>query len=210
MGLIVAANPLGQMIFSPIFGRWGNKLGTIRLPLLISLALFSVASALYSSLELVNNVKYWMLVSRFLIGVSSANIALCRSYLSAATRLKERTHAVSMVSLAQVLGFIIGPGLQALVTPLGRKGQVWFWGAMHVNMYTASGWINVIMSLGNFVMFLPGFFEEHRIAAREIMVMQGGTSERETWKAIKPNYYSAWTLIVAFFVLVFNFVLLET
>ncbi|XP_043865374.1 major facilitator superfamily domain-containing protein 8 [Drosophila mojavensis] len=210
MGLIVAANPLGQMIFSPIFGRWGNKLGTIRLPLLISLALFSVASALYSSLELVNNVKYWMLVSRFLIGVSSANIALCRSYLSAATRLNERTHAVSMVSLAQVLGFIIGPGLQALVTPLGRKGQVWFWGAMHVNMYTASGWINVIMSLGNFVMFLPGFFEEHRIAAREIMVMQGGTSERETWKAIKPNYYSAWTLIVAFFVLVFNFVLLET
>jgi len=42
------------------------------------------------------------------------------------------------------------------------------------------------------------------------MVMQGGTSERETWKGIKPNYFSAWTLIVAFFVLVFNFVLLET
>ncbi|XP_032290420.1 major facilitator superfamily domain-containing protein 8 isoform X2 [Drosophila virilis] len=210
MGMIVAANPLGQMIFSPIFGWWGNKLGTIRLPLLLSLALFTLASALYSSLELVDNVKYWMLASRFLIGVSSANIALCRSYLSAATRLSERTHAVSMVSLAQVLGFIIGPGLQALVTPLGRSGHVWFWGTMHVNMYTASGWINVLMSMGNFVMFLPGIFKEHKIAAREIMVMQGGTSERDTWKAIKPNYYSAWTLIVAFFVLVFNFVLLET
>ncbi|KAL7732400.1 hypothetical protein ACLKA6_004375 [Drosophila palustris] len=211
MGLIVAANPLGQMIFSPIFGWWGNKLGTIRLPLLISLGLFTIASGLYSSLELCqDNVKYWMLASRFLIGVSSANIALCRSYLSAATRLSERTHAVSMVSLAQVLGFIIGPGLQALVTPLGRHGHVWLWGAMHVNMYTASGWINVIMSMGNFVMFLPFIFQEHKIAAREIMVMQGGTSERDTWKAIKPNYFSAWTLIVAFFVLVFNFVLLET
>ena len=42
------------------------------------------------------------------------------------------------------------------------------------------------------------------------MVMQGKTSEKETWKAIKPDYISAWTLIVAFFVLVFNFVLLET
>ncbi|SPP77519.1 major facilitator superfamily domain-containing protein 8 isoform X1 [Drosophila guanche] len=211
MGLIVAANPLGQMIFSPIFGWWGNKLGTIRLPLLISLALFTVASGMYSSLELgPPNVKYWMLASRFLIGVSSANIALCRSYLSAATRISERTHAVSMVSLAQVLGFIIGPTLQAAVTPLGPIGHVWLWGKMHVNMFTGSGWINVIMSMCNFMMFLPGVFEEHKIAAREVMVMQGGTSERDTWKGIKPSYLSAWTLIVAFFVLVFNFVLLET
>ncbi|XP_044779069.1 major facilitator superfamily domain-containing protein 8 isoform X2 [Drosophila simulans] len=211
MGLIVAANPLGQMIFSPIFGWWGNKLGKIRLPLLLSLSLFTLASGIYSSLELrPDNVKYWMLSSRFLIGVSSANIALCRSYLSAATRISERTHAVAMVSLAQVLGFIIGPTLQAAVTPLGDQGHVWLWGKMHFNMYTASGWINVLMSIGNFMMFLPGVFEEHKIAAREVMVMQGGTSEKETWKGIKPSYLSAWTLIVAFFVLVFNFVLLET
>lgn len=160
MGLIVAANPLGQMIFSPIFGWWSNKIGTIRLPLLSSLALFTVASAIYSSLEMrPDNVKYWMLASRFLIGVSSANIAVCRSYLSAATRLSERTKAVSMVSLAQVLGFIVGPGLQALVTPLGSDGYVWLWGAIVFNMYTACGWINVLMSVGNFAMFLPGIFE---------------------------------------------------
>lgn len=160
MGLIVAANPLGQMIFSPIFGWWGNKLGKIRLPLLLSLSLFTLASGIYSSLELrPDNVKYWMLSSRFLIGVSSANIALCRSYLSAATRISERTHAVAMVSLAQVLGFIIGPTLQAAVTPLGDQGHVWLWGKMHFNMYTASGWINVLMSIGNFMMFLPGVFE---------------------------------------------------
>lgn len=40
----------------------------------------------------------------------SASIAVCRSYLSAATKIKERTAAVSMVSLAQVLGFVVGPG----------------------------------------------------------------------------------------------------
>ncbi|XP_017043162.1 major facilitator superfamily domain-containing protein 8 [Drosophila ficusphila] len=211
LGFIVAANPLGQTIFSPVFGWWGNKLGKIRVPLLVSLALFTVASGMYSSLFLrPSNVKYWMLASRFLIGVSSANIALCRSYLSAATRLCERTHAVSMVSLAQVLGFIVGPSLQAAVVPFGEEGHVWLWGKMHVNMYTACGWINVLMSIGNFLLFLPGVFEEHKIAAREVMVIQGGTSERDTWKGIKPNYYSAWTLIIAFFVLVFNFVLLET
>uniref|UniRef100_A0A1A9W744 Major facilitator superfamily (MFS) profile domain-containing protein n=1 Tax=Glossina brevipalpis TaxID=37001 RepID=A0A1A9W744_9MUSC len=211
MGLIVAANPLGQMIFSPLFGWWSNKLGTIRLPLLSSLALFTLASAMYSSLELKpHDVKYWMLTSRFLVGVSSANVAVCRSYLSAATRLSERTKAVSMVSLAQVLGFIVGPGLQALVTLLGSEGYTWLWGFFIFNMYTACGWINVVMSIGNFIMFLPIVFQERKVAAREIMIMKGKSSERETWKSIKPDYVSAWTLIVAFFVLVFNFVLLET
>lgn len=160
MGLIVAANPLGQMIFSPLFGWWSNKIGTIRLPLLCSLALFTFASGLYSSLEMrPDHVKYWMLISRFLIGVSSANIAVCRSYLSAATRLSERTKAVSMVSLAQVLGFIVGPGLQTAVTPLGNDGYSFLWGFIVFNMYTACGWINVLMSIGNFIMFLPGLFE---------------------------------------------------
>lgn len=160
MGLIVAANPLGQMIFSPLFGWWSNKRASIRLPLLCSLALFTVASIIYSSLELrPPNVKYWMLISRFLIGVSSANIAVCRSYLSAATRLSERTKAVSMVSLAQVLGFIVGPGLQAAVTPLGNDGYKWLWGGMVINTFTACGWINVLMSVANFIMFLPKVFE---------------------------------------------------
>ncbi|XP_059216197.1 major facilitator superfamily domain-containing protein 8 isoform X1 [Stomoxys calcitrans] len=211
MGLIVAANPLGQMVFSPLFGWWSNKIKSVRIPMVCSLTLFTVASAIYSSLELrPDNVKYWMLMSRFLIGVSSSNTAVCRSYLSDATRLSERTKAVSMISLAQVLGFIIGPGLQALATPLGSNDLTWFGVGIIFNMYTASGWINVIMGIGNLIMFMPSIFEERKIAAREIMIMQGKTSEKETWKSIKPDYISAWTLIVAFFVLVFNFVLLET
>lgn len=75
MGLIVAANPLGQMIFSPLFGFWSNKSGSIRVPLLFSLALFTFASILYSSLDFItSNVKYWMMASRFLIGVSSGKL----------------------------------------------------------------------------------------------------------------------------------------
>lgn len=72
MGYIVAANPFAQMLFSPLVGWWSNKLGSIRLPVLVSLALFTLASAMYSSLELVpSHRKYWMLATRFLVGVSS-------------------------------------------------------------------------------------------------------------------------------------------
>ncbi|XP_044259326.1 major facilitator superfamily domain-containing protein 8 isoform X2 [Tribolium madens] len=211
MGYIVAANPFGQMLFSPLVGWWSNRLGSIRVPLLCSLALFTTSSAIYSSLELFNDYrKHWMLWTRFLVGVSSANIAACRSYLSAATRVSERTTAVSMISLAQVLGFIVGPAIQAAVVPLGDDG---FWlipNRLRLNMYTASGWINVIFSLFNMYLFLPHVFKEHKIAGREAMLKQGKDNERDTWKQHRPDYFATWTLIVAFFVIVFNFMLLET
>ncbi|XP_053684876.1 major facilitator superfamily domain-containing protein 8 [Sabethes cyaneus] len=211
MGWIVGINPVGQLIFCPLIGLWSNKLRSIRLPLLCSLALFSIASAMYSTLELfTSHQKYLMLLSRFLIGVSSSSVTVCRSYLSAATKLKERTAAVSMVSLAQTLGFIVGPALQGLVTPLGDRGFPLFGSSLYLNMYTATGWINVLMGMMNFVLFLPCIFKEKRIAAREAMVQQGMETEKETWKAMKPDYISAWSLIVAFFILVFNFVFLET
>lgn len=159
MGWIVAANPIGQMIFSPIFGYWSNKTLSIRMPLIVSMAVFSISSALYSSLDLIdNNVKWWMFASRLIVGISSANIAVCRSYISAATTLKERTKSVSIMSFAQVLGFVIGPALQAAVTPLGPHGFL-FLNTFHINMYTASGWINVLLGLLNFILFLPCFFK---------------------------------------------------
>lgn len=211
MGLVVAANPLGQMIFSPLFGWWSNKVKSIRLPLLASIAIFSLSSALYSTLDLFKNdsligAKYWMFIARFFVGVSSANIAVCRSYLSAATTLKERTNSVSMMSLAQVLGFVVGPALQALVTPLGPEGSEYF--GLKINMYTASGWSNVLLGAINFILFLPYFFKDRRVAAKEQMFLQGKATEKETWKSTKTDYATSWTLILSFFVIVFNFVLL--
>lgn len=64
-----------------------------------------------------------------------------------------------MVSLAQVLGFIVGPALQAIVTPLGVKGVSIIPGVVVLNMYTAAGWINVFMAIVNFCLFLPIFFK---------------------------------------------------
>lgn len=115
-----------------------------------------------------------------------------------------------MISLAQVLGFVIGPVLQTLVVPLG-DGGVWIIpDRLKLDMYTAAGWINVILGIVNFVAFLPFIFKEHRIATKEAMQKQGVETEKETYKGTKVDYLSAWTLLVAFFILVFNFMLLET
>lgn len=211
MTWVVAANPLAQTLFSPLVGWWSNKLGSIRIPFLCTLTMFTMANAIYSSLEVLpSHHKYWMFGSRFLVGLSSANAAVCRSYVSSATKMSERTKAVSMISLMQVMGFIIGPSLQAFFTTLGDPGFIVMRGVIHLNMYTAAGWINVLLGFINFLMFMPAVFVERTVAARELMVLHGKTSERETWKAMKPNKFGAITLISAFFVILFNFVLLET
>ncbi|XP_028156741.1 major facilitator superfamily domain-containing protein 8, partial [Ostrinia furnacalis] len=214
LGLAVGANPLGQLLFSPLLGLWANRAASARAPLLATLALFVLASALYANLHLTRPyARYWMVLARFLVGVSSANIAVARSYLSAATLVSERTRAVASVSLAQVLGFVVGPALQAAAAPLGPGAPYAPPGApaaLRLDMYTAAGWINAVLGIVNFVLFLPWCFKERTIAAREAMLAQGKNSEKEALKAMKPDLVSSWTLVGAFFVLVFNFVLLET
>lgn len=79
-----------------------------------------------------------MLIIRFFTGVASANVAVSRSYISSATKIEERTHALSMASLAQVSGFIVGPLLQALFTLIGDGFEMPF--GFHFSMFTAPGW----------------------------------------------------------------------
>lgn len=108
-----------------------------------------------------------------------------------------------------ISGFIFGPSLQGAFTPLGSKGFV-FLKIFHINMYTAPGWVNVFLGLINFVLFLPFVFQDRRVAAREQMILHGQETEKEAWKAIKPDYLTSWALIFSLFVFVFNFVLLES
>lgn len=58
-----------------------------------------------------------------------------------------------------MLGFIVGPALQAFVTPFGEHGVQLIPGLITLNMYTAAGWINVFMAVGNFCVFLPFIFK---------------------------------------------------
>lgn len=66
---------------------------------------------------------------------------------------------------------MVGPGLQAAVTPFGDRG-VMFMG-LPINMYTAAGWINVVMGIFNFFLFFPCSFKEHKIAIKEAMRNEG-------------------------------------
>lgn len=181
MGYVVAANPLGQMVFEPLFAHWRNKIKSIRLPLIVTIAVFGLFNVLYSCLGVFpsGSVKYVMLITRFLTGVgtgmaklkiplnqilfyfifAAANLSICRAYIAEATRETERTGSISISFMASALSLAMGPALQTSVTSLGENGLTIIPGLVVLNMYTATGWINVTLSIINIVLCLPIFFK---------------------------------------------------
>ena len=74
---VVALNPIGQVIFSPILGWSANKLHGVRLIGIVTSAFFIVANILYSILSVfpTNDGRYAaLLISRFLTGATSGKV----------------------------------------------------------------------------------------------------------------------------------------
>lgn len=57
---------------------------------------------------------------------------------------------------------------------------------------------------------MPQFFQDHNIAVREQMFIQGKESAKETWKSVKLDHGVIWSLIFSYFIVAFNLVILES
>jgi ceroid-lipofuscinosis MFS transporter 7 len=111
LGLFIAAQPLAQLIFSPLMGYLGNKLGSIRILSMISMSFLAGGFALYACVAALPEPRRWYLfAARFLIGAAGGSITLCFSYIATATTIKERTMAVSLFQMAQSSAFVVCPG----------------------------------------------------------------------------------------------------
>ena len=64
--------------------------------------------------------------------------ASARAYISKVTTVRERTHHTALFSLFQTLGFVIGPAVQAALTPIGDS-EIDAESTVVFNMYTATG-----------------------------------------------------------------------
>ena len=69
----------------------------------------------------------------------TANIAPNRLYIAKATKPSERMTHISLLSLFQTLGFVLGPAMQAALSPIGEKSEISLDSTFHVDMYAACG-----------------------------------------------------------------------
>ena len=164
-GFVVAADALGQMVFSPLFGLLADKLGKVRPVNLLCAGTFIAGNAMFSLISLVpqdalgaDQPRTWSLfVVRFIVGIGTGTIfcflkythgkmkftflainASARAYISKVTTVKERTQHTALFSLFQTLGFVIGPAVQAALTPIGDS-EIDADSTVVLNMYTATG-----------------------------------------------------------------------
>jgi len=193
-GLVVAADAAAQMLCAPLFGVIIDRIKTVRPVALLCCTLFCGGNIFYALIGAFDRnslfgkefetfkVRVWMmLISRFVVGAGTGLNSAGRYYVASATLISERTTHIAFLSLFQTLGFIIGPGIQAALTPLkqyeiGPDGEIFF------DMYTSTGWVSAATGVLCFVLYLPFIFNENYISSRELeaiknMVVKGEVKE---------------------------------
>jgi MFS family permease len=163
LGWVVSFYSLGQIIGSPSGGWLADKFSSKCL-LTGTSALGFISSLIYSSAP----AYMWILVSRFLTGISAGmEITIELAFIAKNTTKKERTVYMASVTAANVMGFILGPPLAGLLSTL----DISIFGLV-VDKYTGPGWLLAIMFIVDIGM-VQGFFKDQEL------VNEGGTEKSE-------------------------------
>lgn len=114
IGLLYSVYSFAQLIFSPIWGAWSDRIG--RRPIMLMSTLGSVLSyilfAFSPSLIL-------LFVSRLLAGIMGGNISAAQAYVADVTSEENRAKGMGMIGAAFGIGFVIGPALSSLLIQPG-------------------------------------------------------------------------------------------
>ena len=70
------------------------------------------------------------------------------------------TH-ISLLSLFQTLGFVLGPAMQSALSPIGEKSEISLDSTFHLDMYAACGWVMLLKFLFSYcsILFLVCYIQ---------------------------------------------------
>ena len=109
IGLLYSVFSLMQLIFSPIWGGWSDRIG--RRPIM----LLSTFGAAISYVIFAFAGSFWMLMaSRVLAGIMGGNISTAQAYIADVTDKENRARGMGMIGAAFGIGFVVGPALATL------------------------------------------------------------------------------------------------
>ena len=113
---------LMQFFFSPLWGKWSDKIG--RRPIL----LMSLLGSTLSYFLFAYAQSLWLLIfSRALAGIFAANISTAQAYIADVTPLKDRAKGMGLIGAAFGIGFTLGPpvgGISAAKIGLMAPGLI--------------------------------------------------------------------------------------
>ena len=133
IGLLGTSFSLMQFVFSPVWGRWSDKIGRkpIILVGLLGSCLSYVTMALAGSLVL-------LFVARIIGGIAGANVATAQAYIADITTPEDRARGMGLMGTAFGLGFIFGPAIGGLLSRVSPETPMWFAAALCLGNFVAA------------------------------------------------------------------------
>jgi MFS transporter, ceroid-lipofuscinosis neuronal protein 7 len=170
LGWVVAAQPLAQLFFSPLMGFLGNKFGTVRYLMMITMVILTGGFIFYACIgALPCPRKFYLVIGRLIIGAAAGTTTLCFSYVAGATTVDERTKAFGLFSFAMASAFVLGPVIQSAFVTLGEVGYYMGVEGLYFNVYTGPSWLAALLAMLNLILYVPclPIFKEYYIAEKE-------------------------------------------
>jgi len=133
IGLLGTSFSLMQFLFSPIWGRWSDRIG--RRPVI----LFGLMGSCLSYLVLALSTSLMLLfVARIIGGIAGATIPAAQAYIADVTTPANRAKGMGMIGAAFGLGFIFGPAIGGVLSRVSPETPMWFASALCLANFIAA------------------------------------------------------------------------
>lgn len=106
IGAILASLFLVQLVVSPLWGRWSDRVGR-KTPLVLCTLLSATSMAVYAAADSL----WWIAASRMLAGLGAANVSIAQALVADVTKESGRASALGRIGAAVMAGITLGPGL---------------------------------------------------------------------------------------------------
>lgn len=114
LGLILGSFSLMQFLFSPIWGRWSDRIG--RRPIIIGSLLGNVIG--FATFAFASNVAM-LFAARIITGIAAASVPTAQAYIADSTDEQNRAKGMSLIGMAFGFGLVLGPPLGGILSSWG-------------------------------------------------------------------------------------------
>lgn len=155
IGLLYSVYSFMQLIFSPIWGSWSDRIG--RRPIMLLSTFGAVIAYIIFGLAESLGVLFF---SRVIAGMMGGNISTAQAYIADVTDSENRARGMGLIGAAFGIGFVVGPAsATALIHPsfhefVANAGFVEFAAWMGENRFALPGFFAAFLSLCSFLMVL--------------------------------------------------------
>lgn len=190
IGLLYSIYSIAQLVFSPIWGAYSDKIG--RRPIM----LLSTGGAVLAYIIFGFAESFLVLfLSRLIAGIMGGNISTAQAYIADATSAKDRAKGMGLIGAAFGIGFVLGPAIATgLIHPEFRNffaglGFVQIADFMEVRRFGLPGFFAAFLSLCSFLLVwfqLPETVDVRAQKNKEIQ-LRNSVFSKKFWQTIKTN-----------------------